>query len=128
LGAMIMCSAFWLYGRLKEVSHRYLAYIGLISFYMAGEYLHQSWDLAFPWMNLGNGFASFHQLIQWYEYTGVYGGTLWILLSNILIFEVIRNFKSNKKWKIISFTCAWILLPITCSIIIYKNYEEVEMP
>ena len=69
-----------------------MAYVGLLSFYISMEYLHQSWDLNFPWMNLGNGFAGMHQLVQWYEYTGVYGGSIWILVSNILAYEGYKAF------------------------------------
>ncbi|OYY04863.1 MAG: apolipoprotein N-acyltransferase, partial [Sphingobacteriia bacterium 35-40-5] len=82
LGAVLMTFAFWLYYRLRLITSKVWSYAGLICFWIGYEYLHQSWDLAFPWMNLGNGFAATHQLVQWYEYTGVYGGTLWVLLSN----------------------------------------------
>jgi apolipoprotein N-acyltransferase len=83
-------------------------------------------------MNLGNGFAESHYLVQWYEYTGVYGGTLWILISNILIFEnrlAIKNKLAKiQKIKLQSATTAFILLPILVSILIYVNYEERENP
>lgn len=90
LAAVLMTIAFWLYYRLRKVTNVWVSYLGLICFWIAYEYLHQEWELAFPWMNLGNGFASTHQLIQWYEYTGVYGGTLWVLVVNVLVFERIR--------------------------------------
>ncbi len=128
LGALIMTTAFWLYGKLSEISHRYLAYLALISFYLAGEYLHQSWDLAFPWMNLGNGFAGLHQLVQWYEYTGVYGGSLWILLSNILIFEVWKNRSLKTNWKLIGISIIWLLAPAAYSLYTYNKYEEKSVP
>ncbi|RZK53998.1 MAG: apolipoprotein N-acyltransferase, partial [Pedobacter sp.] len=62
LGAFLMTSGFWLYYRLSNYTNKYVSYLGLISFYVALEYLHESWDLAFPWMTLGNGFAGLHQL------------------------------------------------------------------
>jgi apolipoprotein N-acyltransferase len=83
-------------------------------------------------MNLGNGFAESHYLVQWYEYTGVYGGTLWILLSNILIFETRLAIKSKapktKKIRLQVSTAALILIPIFSSILIYTNYEEKVNP
>ncbi|MFM6954638.1 MAG: apolipoprotein N-acyltransferase, partial [Sphingobacteriaceae bacterium] len=80
----------------------------------------QSWDLAFPWMNLGNGFAQTHQLVQWYEYTGVYGGTLWVLLANVLVFEALRQ--KSKKLGLVGI--AWIVVPAVFSLIRYTNYTE----
>src|SRR5699024_10214193 len=50
----------------------------LASLWMCLEYLHLHWDFSWPWLNLGNGFSEFPQWIQWYEYTGTFGGTLWV--------------------------------------------------
>jgi apolipoprotein N-acyltransferase len=131
LGALLMTFAFWLYHRLGQYTSRRTAYIGLICFYLGMEYLHQTWDLAFPWMNLGNGFAKMHQLVQWYEYTGVYGGSLWVLLSNILAFEAYQSYKVNKGYLGIRPALVWLILviaPIVLSITRYYNYEEKSMP
>ena len=132
LGAVLMTLAFWLYYRLRRITNKVWSYAGLISFWIGYEYLHQTWDLAFPWMNLGNGFAEAHYLIQWYEYTGVYGGTLWILLSNILVFETLLTVKSKstktKQIKLKIATAALVLIPIVSSLLIYVNYEEKANP
>lgn len=129
LGALLMTFAFWLYYQLSTKVNTKIAYLGLISFYIAMEYLHQSWDLAFPWMNLGNGFAGMHQLAQWYEYTGVYGGSLWILLSNILAFEAYKAWKNNdlKLKSTLSFALV-VALPIGFSLFTYYSYKEKSVP
>lgn len=128
LGALLMAFSFWLYFQLRRITSKTWSYIGFICFWIGYEYLHQTWDLAFPWMNLGNGFAESHYLVQWYEYTGVYGGTLWILISNILIFEnrlAIKNkIDKVRKIKLQAVTAAFIILPISLSILVYVNYEE----
>lgn len=130
LGALLMTFAFWLYYQLSTKTNKLIAYAGLISFYMAMEYLHQSWDLAFPWMTLGNGFAGMHQLVQWYEYTGVYGGSLWILLSNIIGFEVYQlwKFKSEKKMLTSAIWLGLVATPIGYSLYTYSHYEEKSVP
>jgi len=132
LGAVLMTIAFWLYYRLRLITSRVWAYAGLICFWIGYEYLHQSWDLAFPWMNLGNGFALSHQLVQWYQFTGVYGGTLWILLSNILFFEIwlaikAGTLKTNKTRLIVPVSFV-VILPILISSFIYFNYTEKSNP
>ncbi len=131
LGAFLMTFAFWLYYRLSLYTSRKLAYCGLISFYVAMEYLHQTWDLSFPWMTLGNGLSGMHQLAQWYEYTGVYGGSLWILLSNILAFEAYSAFKSQKGYLKYRPALIWALvaiLPAGISLMKYHNYKEKTSP
>lgn len=132
LGALLMTLSFWLYYRLRLMSSRLLSYTGLICFWIAYEYLHQNWDLAFPWMNLGNGFAEAHYLIQWYEYTGVYGGTLWILLSNILAFEIWRAIRLGADKRKISILyiseATLVLIPVIISLIIYFGYTEKSNP
>jgi apolipoprotein N-acyltransferase len=102
--------------------------MGLISFWIAYEYLHQSWELSFPWMTLGNGFANFHQLVQWYSITGVYGGTLWIWISNVLIFLWYWQRKEKvevySQKIILGVLSAWLIIPAISSLIIYSTYEE----
>lgn len=120
LGALLMALAFWGYYAVSQVLNKTWSYAALVCFWISYEYLHQSWDLAFPWMNLGNGFAQSHQLVQWYEYTGVYGGTFWVLLANILIFEAL----GQKSRKLSLIGLAWIIVPAVFSLIRYETYTE----
>ncbi|MFD2162007.1 apolipoprotein N-acyltransferase [Paradesertivirga mongoliensis] len=130
LAALLMTIAFWLYYRLRMIKGRLLSYIGLISFWLGYEYLHQTWDLAFPWMNLGNGFSNFHQIVQWYEFTGVYGGSLWVLISNVLALEayLALRIKSREAKKLIWAFSGVLALPILYSLTIYTNYQEKVNP
>lgn len=132
LGALLMTFAFWLYYRLSLVTGKITAYTGLICFYIAMEYLHQTWDLAFPWMTLGNGLSGMHQLAQWYEYTGIYGGSVWILLSNILAFELYKRLKSPVPGtKKLGPALSWalvVLIPIAFSFSRYNQYIEKSVP
>ena len=130
LGPLLMATACWLYYRLRLLTNRGLSLVGLVCFWIGYEYLHQSWDLAFPWMTLGNGFAVSHQWIQWYEYTGVYGGTLWIWILNILIFLIyigLREAKSKRlRLRLITAFVLALILPLSLSL--YKYYTYVEQP
>ncbi|HNY76553.1 MAG: Apolipoprotein N-acyltransferase [Bacteroidetes bacterium ADurb.Bin035] len=90
------------------------------------EYLHFNWQLSWPWLTLGNVFATMPSIIQWYEFTGVLGGTLWIWLINILIYFIIR-YIYYKKYKERAFHVyvlifVFILItPIVYSLIRYRN-------
>ena len=74
----------------KRLPSKFAGYLALISFWISFEYLHLNWILTWPWLTLGNGFASYYNWVQWYEFTGVFGGTLWVLVGNILVFEGFR--------------------------------------
>ena len=132
LSALLMALAFRLYYQLRKRYPIGWALVGLMSFWIAYEYLHQSWDLAFPWMTLGNGFAGTHQLIQWYEFTGVYGGTVWVWLSNILLFLTILSardgFPRTHRVKLLVGLVILIALPSAWSIYRYTSYDEHENP
>ncbi|RLJ77440.1 apolipoprotein N-acyltransferase [Pedobacter alluvionis] len=131
LGALLMTFAFWLYYRLGKYVNKKIAYLGLISFYIALEYLQQTWDLAFPWMTLGNGLAGMHQLAQWYDYTGIYGGSLWILVSNILAFEAYKKLKSQTGYLRFRTAGIWalvVIIPISISLTKYFTAEQKGTP
>lgn len=93
-------------------------YSSLVVYWMAFEYFHFNWDAAYPWLSLGNGLAALPQLIQWYEYTGVSGGTFWILLCNIFIF----NAFTNKSSKLVA--TAVVLVPAFFSVYRYFTFKD----
>jgi len=94
-------------------------YLSLVAFWICFEFIHlQDWGLSWPWLTLGNAFASRPQWIQWYEYTGTSGGTLWVLSVNILLFIFLKyNFiwKTQKPFKHLI-----IVAPILCIPLIFS--------
>jgi apolipoprotein N-acyltransferase len=84
------------------------------------EYGHHRWDLSWPWLALGNGFSCAIPFVQWYEYTGTLGGTFWILVGNILVFEGFKRGSQNSKLSRIRFALSllWWVLPIFTSLLI----------
>lgn len=131
LGALLMTTAFWLFYKLSVHASKKVSYFGLISFYIGMEYLHQSWDLAFPWMSLGNGLSGMHQLAQWYEYTGVYGGSFWILLSNILAYEAYVAYRKHTGYLGKRPAIIWlavVIIPAAYSLVKYSSYVEKSVP
>lgn len=101
-----------------------IAYVLLVSSWIAAEYLYLNGEISFPWILFGNGFAYNAALVQWYEYTGSLGGTLWILLVNILVFEAIQ--RKSKKYGIVA--ACMVVVPILLSTIIYYSYKEEVRP
>ncbi len=104
-------------------------YVALPFLWICLETLHKNWDLSFPWLNLGNGFATRVEWIQWYEYTGTTGGTFWVLVVNILFFLALRKFRENSVfkslvWRVAAIVVLVVLLPIIISSNTYRNYED----
>ncbi len=105
--------------------------ISLVVYWIAFEYLHLSWELSWPWLTLGFSIASFPSWMQWYEYTGVLGGSIWIMVVNILVFDLIRNILHKKPfyWKkrtVLIFVL--IFLPMEISLLLFSSYTENSKP
>jgi apolipoprotein N-acyltransferase len=95
---------------------------GLIGFWLTFEHIHYSWELSWPFMNLGNWPGQVHEWIQWYEYTGIAGGSLWILLLNVMAYYGLESLK-KKKWS--DFTLSVLAMLISVSgpaFISHKQY------
>lgn len=92
------------------------ALAAFILYWLSFEFIHFRWDMSYPWLTLGNVFAGSPNLVQWYEYTGVLGGSLWILIVNCMIFLWLSTVPTTRKaGVIISMT---ILLPIVWSFVL----------
>ena len=128
LNAIFMAIVFNLFHLTKKkVCNKPWGNFILIPYWMAFELLTYWWSIKWPWLNLGNVFSTCHNWVQWYEFTGVAGGTLWILLVNILIVNVIQFFKSKETKKTlisIGLEMVFLIVPIVISKQTYKHYED----
>ncbi len=95
--------------------------------WMSFEKFHLYWDFSWPWLNLGNGFSEYPGWIQWYEYTGTFGGTFWILLVNVILYINIKAFLETKSKKILIKSAVnfliYIVFPIIFSFFIKNHYQ-----
>lgn len=129
LNALQMSIVFWLFRKMRTISQGFLPYLFLIITWLAWEHIYFEWEVSWPWLVLGNAFSTSIKNIQWYEYTGVLGGSLWILLVNILLFRFIYNFLSlTKRQKIVSgiSLALLVLLPVIISHIMFYTYKETQ--
>ncbi|MFI5164100.1 MAG: apolipoprotein N-acyltransferase [Bacteroidia bacterium] len=136
--SFIMSAVFWIFHLTKK---RLLAFnfklqtsnFVFVFFWLAYEFFHHSWELTWPWLGLGNAFASVPTCIQWYEYTGTCGGSLWVLVVNLMIFNLLevplnkggfRGLSMKNFFSIVSV----IVIPIIISFAIYYSYQEKTDP
>ncbi|MBA4239356.1 MAG: apolipoprotein N-acyltransferase [Sphingobacteriaceae bacterium] len=113
---IFMCVAFMVWYNLKQRINKPWAIWLFIPIWLGYEYGHTLWDLTWSWLIIGNAFAFNHNWIQWYEFTGTSGGSLWVLIVNILIYKLIKN-KSYSIPSILKPVGA-LLIPIALSYII----------
>jgi len=125
VNSLLMALVFWCYHLFARRATTGASLTFLVCLWIAFEYLHLHWDFSWPWLNLGNGFSEYTSWIQWYEYTGTFGGSLWIWISNVALFLLVVRFReSGKTFNIITgvkfvrvaLTC--ILLPILVSLLL----------
>ena len=114
-----------------------LPYIFLMVMWIAWERFYFDAEISWPWLILGNSFAQSTGAIQWYEYTGALGGSLWIWICNLGIFGLLVslsdgrwfNFNWKAKTAAVGGLAAAIVLPFIISAVIgssYKNSMESE--
>src|SRR6185436_1698547 len=141
--SLFMAAVFMLFHFTRSRTGNIIGYISLPVYWIAFEYIHLHWELSWPWLTLGNGFASYYKWIQWYEYTGILGGSLWILMVNILLFKIFfqhnpqtLNGKASSPSRVKprdrkpqTITAVLIILvPVVYSLLRYNNYKEVSHP
>ncbi|MGV3541326.1 MAG: apolipoprotein N-acyltransferase [Rufibacter sp.] len=110
----------------KKAAGKTIGYLSLPVYWIAFEQFHLNWDLSWPWLTLGNGFASLPSWVQWYEYTGFLGGSLWIWAVNLLVFFALRAEKKAWGKKLVPVLA--FLLPLALSFWIGSRYEEKGVP
>lgn len=131
--ALQMSLVFGLFRLAKKRLDGVLPYILLAAAWIAWErwYLTSA-EISWPWLVLGNAFATSIKDVQWYSVTGTLGGSLWVWCANLGIFGLIitlakGRWSSLTKWARSALVGGLVLVllgPLVCSAIMYNSYEE----
>ncbi|MEG2071290.1 MAG: apolipoprotein N-acyltransferase, partial [Bacteroidales bacterium] len=127
LNALFMSMVFGLWHWTRKQNMPIIAQpIALIAFWMSWEYLHLHWDLTWPWLNIGNVFSPCTRYVQWYEFTGTFGGTLWVFGANFFLYYIVKTIKSGKKviWYKMALFFGWVLIPLVISVFMYRSHKD----
>lgn len=129
LNSLFMTCVFWAYHFVKtRLYDNKKGYYLLIIFVLAFEYLHFNWQINWPWLNLGNVFSHYHTWVQWYSITGIAGGTIWVLTTNILIYKFLHlSFRAageESHWRLAVTIVCILFIPLIISKIQYFSYTE----
>lgn len=121
----MMCLAFQSFHFIKKYLGNRKGYLSLPFVWLGFEHAHTNWEFSHPWLSFGNVFSIRTTWIQWYEYTGVSGGTLWVIVINLLVFILIKKYFSKQEIK----KTLWIIglsvfVPILFSMLIKWSFEN----
>ncbi len=95
INTLLMCLPWLLYHwAAKKRGTKAALWIGLWA-WLTFEWWHRTWEFSWPWLNLGNVFATTPWAVQWYELSGVSGGSLWVLVSNGLLFGYVMQWQQK---------------------------------
>ena len=126
VNAALMTIPFMLYSFCKRYLKPNLHAWAFIAFWITYEKVDQYWELTWTWLTLGNSFAQYPSWAQWYEFTGVFGGTLWILLINYLLYNAVQKYELwNIRWKHLRMPIALFLVPLVISLGMYFTHQEM---
>ncbi len=119
------------WGKKRFPDYNILPYLFFIVMWLAWEHIYFNVEISWPWLVLGNSFATSVKLVQWYEIFGTVGGSLWILLTNVLIYFTVLSLcndysKRSVKWFFSISAFLLIAVPVVCSLVRYNNYKETE--
>ncbi len=124
----------WLLFRLarKKMCGGVLPYLFLAAMWIAWERQYFHVQISWPWLTLGGAFAQSTRTVQWYEYTGTLGGSLWIWVANLGIFGLLEAVSDGywQRWKSLARVCAILGItlviagPVVASKLIWSSYEE----
>ena len=99
----------WLLFRLaRRKMQGVLPYLFLAAMWIAWERRYFAVDISWPWLTLGGAFAQSIRSVQWYEYTGTLGGSLWIWAANLGIYGLIVAVSDGlwQRWNGLARGCA----------------------
>lgn len=80
------------------------------------EWGHHQWDLAWPWLTLGNAFSNATPIIQYIEFTGVLGVSAWVVMA---VFAAEASWM-RRDWKPI----VPALFPLAISLIMAASWSQ----
>ena len=130
--ALQMSLVFGLFRLSKKKFKGALPYIFLAAAWIAWERFYFDAEISWPWLVLGNSFARSTWAIQWYEFTGTLGGSLWIWACNLGIFGFLTSLSDGSwsaynlkaKTAAIAGFAALVAFPLAASPFIGSKYED----
>lgn len=128
LNPFLMALPFQFFSRIRHQFTPVLAAALAGIFWLGFEYLHFRWELSWAWLTLGHSLAKVPALIQFIEFTGVAGLTVYIWGANVWIYFALRGLREKRFWFPSLAAVIWILLPLMLNPILLNPKRAVFQP
>ena len=130
--AFKMALIFQLFHWSKKRLHGVLSYLFLAAMWLAWEKIYFVSPIPWPWLVLGNAFAGSIACVQWYEWTGVLGGSLWVWAFNLGLFGLLvaryggawARFNRKAKAAMLTALPLLLLVPLAVSLVLWNTTKE----
>lgn len=94
----------------------------LIFIWMSMELLFHYWSISWTWLTIGNIFSNNVRHVQWYQFTGVLGGSFWILIISYFLFKFIKL----RRIRYILVSLLILITPVILSYFLYqRKYDKM---
>ncbi|HEY3387011.1 MAG TPA: apolipoprotein N-acyltransferase [Saprospiraceae bacterium] len=123
LNAAFMATVMVIIHVIRHQLHPKWSVFVFISFWISFEYLHHLWEMSWPWLTMGNALAEYPWAIQWYEYVGAFGGSLWVMMINYMGYIIVRKWKDRTLKAFIPLACM-LMVPVLISLWIWSTVKE----
>jgi apolipoprotein N-acyltransferase len=105
----------------KKLTNVWLIALLQTAFWISFEFLHHHWDLAWPWLALGNAWAGVPELVQYISATGYLGISFWIVIVSSLAYQAL-------KWSYRPAGYATLVLAVAFPVISLLQLTVLELP
>ena len=109
-----------------------LPYIFLMVAWISWERFYFDAEISWPWLVLGNSFARSLWTVQWYEFTGTLGGSLWVWATNLSLFGLMtvlsdgswNQFNTKARYASLLGCALLIVGPVAISAVTGLKYKD----
>lgn len=112
LNSLFMLVPWWLKRVTRRIAGANISALAFIAYWLAFERLHHDWDLQWPWFSIGNVFGTRPAWVQWYEFTGMLGGSAWVLLITMFLDRAIVRRIRDRRTAVANASVAFGLLVV----------------
>lgn len=104
----------------KKLTRPWLIVFLQAAVWISYEFLHHHWDLAWPWLALGNAWANVPSLVQYISATGYLGISFWILITAGFVYQAVQSSKNLASY-------AAIVMGLLFPVISLIQYQATEI-
>jgi apolipoprotein N-acyltransferase len=123
LNAAIMATVMMLIHITRHMLPPKWSILVFFSFWISFEYIHHFWDISWPWLTHGNALSQYPWAIQWYEYVGAFGGSLWVCLLNYKGYKIVQRWKNKNRPQFVSYALL-LFVPLMISLWLWNTVKE----